>query len=53
MKSSLKRGANINWQNPSNLNSPAHVAAWMGYVELFLFAQHEWGGQKNEFNLDL
>ena len=30
MKAALKKGANINWQNPSNLNSPAHVAAWMG-----------------------
>ena len=30
MKKALKKGANINWQNPSNLNSPAHVAAWMG-----------------------
>jgi hypothetical protein len=28
MKAALKKGANINWQNPSNLNSPANVAAW-------------------------
>tara|TARA_B100000780_G_scaffold86690_1_gene59599 strand:- start:2173 stop:2700 length:528 start_codon:yes stop_codon:yes gene_type:complete len=32
MKKALKKGgpAVLNWQNPSNMNTPAHVAAWMG-----------------------
>ena len=28
VKKAIKKGANINWVNPSNKNTPAHIAAW-------------------------
>ena len=28
VRKAIKKGANINWVNPSNKNTPAHIAAW-------------------------